>query len=360
MSSPGVGRDRANSERGVDNAQLFRRSLSRIYSALDDSRTLKGTIRDDIKKNLATMSTVFEGLLNEFIKTEERVDELHQELEHRHTEERPSKPLYSEIIQRPIPRHDDAAVLVYPSKGMEAIEPRKLLEKVKQEVNLKDLKVGVKNTRTVRSGVVITCCTSGGASRLKEKLQENFEVKETTKRKPRIMITRAPLDITAEALRSNIRIFNDHMEEELFSANNFKPAFQVGKRADRNLCSWVVEVDPRTRKAIAENGDFLSIGWSSHKVRDFYSFRRCYKCWAYGHLAKQCKAEVVCPNCAATGHDSSQCTVRREEFQCINCLKYNRGCHTQESRVDPYHGARDRHCPFFRYQCQLADAHTQY
>lgn len=227
MSSPGVGRDRTNSERGVDNAQLFRRSLSSIFSALDSSRNLKGTTRDDIRKNLATMSTVFEGLLNEFIRVDERLEELQQGLEHRQTEERPSKPLYSEIIKRPIPRHDEATVLVYPSKGKEAIEPRKLLEKVKQEVNLKELKVGIKNTRTVRSGVVITCCTSGGASRLKEKLQENYEVKETTKRRPRIMITRAPLDITAEALRSNIRIFNDTWKKSCFHLTTLSQHFRL-------------------------------------------------------------------------------------------------------------------------------------
>lgn len=103
MGSPGVGRDRANSERGVDNAQLFRRSLSKVFSALDESRTLKGSIRDDIKKNLTTMSTIFESLLTEYIKATERVEDLQQEMEHRLTEERPSKPLYSDIIKRPIP-----------------------------------------------------------------------------------------------------------------------------------------------------------------------------------------------------------------------------------------------------------------
>lgn len=104
------------------------------------------------------------------------------------------------------------------------------------------------------------------------------------KRKPRIMTTKAPLDITAEAQWSVIRISNDHMEAELFSANSFKPAFQVIKRADQNLCSWVDEVDPRTRKAIAENDDFLSIGWLSHKVWDYYSFCRCYNYWAIGPI----------------------------------------------------------------------------
>lgn len=95
----------------------------------------------------------------------------------------PSKPLYLDIINRPIPRRDDAAVLVSPSKGMEAIEPRMLLQKVKQGVNLKNLKEGANNARTVRSGVVNRCCTSGVAPRLKEKLQENYEIRETTKRK---------------------------------------------------------------------------------------------------------------------------------------------------------------------------------
>lgn len=345
-------RDRANSERGVDDVQMFRRALSRIFTDLDDSSLrLKGSIRDDIKKNLATMSEIFEGLLCEYIKSEDQVEEFQKEIEHRNKEEKTSKPLYSEVNKRRIPKKEDTAVLVYPSKGMEALEPRKLLEKVKKEVDLQDLGVSVKTVRTVRSGVVITCCTSSGALKLQKKLQEqkDYEIRQTTRRRPRIIVTRAPLDISAEALRSNIKIFNEHIKGELFSPANFKPVFQVGKWADRNLCSWGVEVDLRTQRAISESNDFLSIGWSSHKIRDFYNF-----------CAKQCKSDVVCLNCAETGHDSSQCTARREEFKCTNCLKYNEGCHQQSSQVDPSHGAHDWSCPFFRYQFQLADRYTQH
>ena len=45
---------------------------------------------------------------------------------------------------------------------------------------------------------------------------------------------------------------------------------------------------------------------------------QCFKCCAYGHIAKHCRAEARCGHCSGS-HEIRDCTQNKEKAICTNC-----------------------------------------
>ena len=55
----------------------------------------------------------------------------------------------------------------------------------------------------------------------------------------------------------------------------------------------------------------VKIGWTICRVREATKPRSCFKCFEYGHLAKDCKGEdrsKLCKRCGEGGHIAKNCT----------------------------------------------------
>jgi len=70
--------------------------------------------------------------------------------------------------------------------------------------------------------------------------------------------------------------------------------------------------------------------------------RRCFKCWGFYHIAKECKREVACHRCAG-GHISDKC--EKNTKKCVNCAhkiqRFN-------IKIDDEHGALSAECPTYQ------------
>lgn len=124
-------------------------------------------------------------------------------------------------------------------------------------------------------------------------------------RLPRMVIYDVPSTCTPEELGRVIRTQNESVSAEECQVN---PKFKVGKREPGgDSVDWVCEVSLQFRKTVLKAGK-LFIGWSRCRVCDFLSISRCYKCQAFGHIAKYCKAEIdTCGKCGQEGHQFKDC-----------------------------------------------------
>lgn len=91
------------------------------------------------------------------------------------------------------------------------------------------------------------------------------------------------------------------------------------------------------------NKDRVYIGWRTHRVREYINLTRCYRCYGYGHAAKNCRLKSqLCEKCGEEGHVKDKC--REESPTCINC-KRNR-------RKDIKHQVKSPTCPVYIRQVQ--------
>lgn len=350
----------------VDKAEQFRNAIIKVREFLDESRNFSRALKKQSFDELDLASNIFEDLLEELYFQQEQNEKLKDkikslEVNNKTNVVQPVKPTYSQVVARPLPTKADNAVLVYPSDENEKVEPYKLLQQIQKDVNLKEIKVGIRNTKPVKSGILVNCCTQEGAIKLRSTLTtiKNYEVKQPRKLRPRIMISRIPIEDKPDDIVNTLQLFNTHMEEDTFKHPHFHPRFVLSKNNNYNTCTWVIELSARARKEIKENNEFLCLGWQTVKIRDFHSFKRCNSCWAYGHLSKDCRTGPVCPCCAEAWHSERECRRATSEYQCVNCIRYNKTCKNKSNIVNHRHHVKDRHCPFYKHQCEISKLHTE-
>jgi hypothetical protein len=100
----------------------------------------------------------------------------------------------------------------------------------------------------------------------------------------------------------------------------FRVLYRVGRR-DADVVNIVVELDPKIRELLLENGR-VYIDYDSCRIVDFYHISRCYRCQGYGHVQKFCKrsGDSVCSHCGRAGHEHMNCPRREEKPVRVNCL----------------------------------------
>jgi len=135
---------------------------------------------------------------------------------------------------------------------------------------------------------------------------------------------------------------HENVEETLIKQNteiniqeeSIVPRFiYTTKRGTRNL---VVKVDSETRKKLQQIR--VKLGWTTCRVDDYVSVKRCYRCSRFNHNHRECKREEVCPLCTGN-HNLKQCTAAPTEYKCTNCMVYK--------KTPPYD--TNRHSPHFRW-----------
>jgi len=79
-----------------------------------------------------------------------------------------------------------------------------------------------------------------------------------------------------------------------------------------------MEVDEETHKLILKKAKF-NVGRKNCPVFNHINVKRCFKCWGYYHIAKNCAQEETCHKYAGI-HNSHDCTEIKKK--CVNCLKF--------------------------------------
>jgi len=113
----------------------------------------------------------------------------------------------------------------------------------------------------------------------------------------------------------------------------------------RNKEGYIMEVDEETHELILKKAK-LNVGWKKCPVFNHINVKRCFKCWGYCHIAKNCTREETCHKCAGT-HNSRDCTATKKK--CVNCMFKIR---TYNLKISDEHDALSPEYPTFKRALQ--------
>ena len=113
---------------------------------------------------------------------------------------------------------------------------------------------------------------------------------------------------------TNEDLLNEMCEKNLrnagLSEKEFKERVRVVSRMNRkgvNVGNVIIEVSNKMRDILVREGR-VYVKWRACKVREFVNVLRCHKCFAFGHMMRECSVEGrLCERCGENGHLKEKC-----------------------------------------------------
>ncbi|XP_039313145.1 uncharacterized protein LOC120359509 [Solenopsis invicta] len=249
---------------------------------------------------------------------------------------------YSEAVKE---KKKENVIIVKPKLQQESEDTKKV---IKEKVDIKNMAMGVTKLKKGSKGVVIMGCESGEeVKKLKEtvqaKLGENYKVLESSRSKPKVKIVN--INLEEMNLDDNELINTIKKQNRIDTVNMRIVKRMVNNQRRGNEGSVIMEIDEETHELILKKSK-LNIGWKKCPIFNHISVKRCFKCWGYFHIAKNCTREETCCKCAGN-HSSRVCTAT--ESKCVNCMFKNR---TYNLKINDEHEAISRECPTFKRALQ--------
>lgn len=257
---------------------------------------------------------------------------------------------YSEAVKD---KKKESILIIKPKMEQESEATKQV---IKEKIDVTKLAVGITKLRKGGKGSVILGCESEGeVKKLKEticeKMGEDFEIMETRKIKPKIKV----INVGEEEMKLNDRNLIDTItkqnkvddKEEGFYLRVVKRIIKEGKKGNTRVRggnneegSLILEADEVTHDLMLKK-EKINIGWRKCRVFNHYSVRRCFKCWGYYHIAKNCTRQDTCHKCAGN-HKASECIATKK--RCVNCMFKIR---TYNLKISDEHDALSVECPTF-------------
>ncbi|XP_023212920.1 uncharacterized protein LOC111615717 [Centruroides sculpturatus] len=245
----------------------------------------------------------------------------------------------------------DKVILV---KGMNDEDSEEVKRKFLISVNPVKDGIRFQGVRKIRSGGIAVVVASNVD---KERLLNHalvkkaaLEVTSPVKKKPRMIMFDAPRKLDEDALVRQLYVLNnDLIYGDLgITLDEFKESFKLlyktGRKRDL-LVNWVMEVSPELRIRLLRLNR-LYVEYRSCRVKDYLEVSRCFKCQAFGHVAKTCRQDnVTCYKCGEVGHRSADCKLEKPKLLCIPCRNFGKrsdhisrenGCYAYQISVGRY------------------------
>ena len=271
-----------------------------------------------------------------------------------------NKPSYAEIVKKPLNQNpiQNKHVIYVQSKDNDITVPQ-LKEKIKSKIDPKRCKIGIKNMRFVKRGLIIECNDNNECEKLKNEINNNLkdcDAKIPEKRLPRMVIYGISKDMNAEEIINSIIEQNKQIKDEIKDENDLKFKFFMKTKSD-NYQNAIIEVKPYIRKIMLLKYK-LFVGFNCCKTNDFVRILQCFNCYGYGHLTRECTNEKVCSNCSES-HDYREC--HSNHYKCLNCNKYNSKVKDPKHKVDINHSSMDHvKCSTYHYIKKTIVERTNY
>ncbi|KAG8239025.1 hypothetical protein J437_LFUL018662 [Ladona fulva] len=320
-------------------AEYFEMQIKK--SVQDYKDDLKNEIMEDIRMEFVCMK---EDLLDA-IKIED---------------EEKSRPTYAQIIKGIQEETENKQeILILPKKGTPIEDSNKVKEVIMKAVNPSNESLKISGfRRSGKKGVIIETKTTEDKNKIltgqiKDKLEkEGLEVTPPRKVKPKVIIFSINREDNNEEFITSLYRQNmqgTNITEEEFT-NSCQYKFTTGRR-DSKYINKVFEVTPEVRQVLL-NKDKVYVGWVSHYIKDYIGVSRCYRCQAFGHIAKVCREkDNICSHCAQKGHMEKDCPNQEKDSRCANCHRFGKECR---------HLTYSKDCPAYLYALERYIYKTDY
>lgn len=243
-------------------------------------------------------------------------------------------------------KHNCPGIIVKPMVPQDAT---RTMKEIGQKVNPVALKVGIKNMKSARNGVVVLkCSTKRESETLAEAFRGNlgnsYSVELSKMRKPRVKIPGYNQEMTASEI-----------EESIKSQNQFRGDIKVvhirKKRSGRNTVFCECSPDSFADLMLMKR---VFIGWERYPVYEDLDIPRCFHCQGYYHKKDACASTVVCIKCGGE-HETRECSSQIK--CCKNCIVANT---RYKKNYDTNHEAMDVSCPVYKYHLQVLQSKIDY
>ncbi|KAJ8674698.1 hypothetical protein QAD02_010484 [Eretmocerus hayati] len=156
-------------------------------------------------------------------------------------------------------------------------------------------KLRVKSVRTTRDGLAVDVASQAGLDKIAS--SNNLTDKCLTAsiaelRKPKVIVYDVDKDISNMDSVDMLYEQNEELSPGMQKndlANGVTVRFKGRPGQNKETVNWVIGVAPAIRNVLITAGR-VYLGYSSCRVNDHISVPTCYKCQAYGHVSKHCKA----------------------------------------------------------------------
>lgn len=184
----------------------------------------------------------------------------------------------------------------------EKIDVDQINEVVKKSVRHGKMGINVKRVIKTARGLMIETDGQKQLEKLKSCAQladKGLVFDEPKKRQPRLMI----YDVESPENHEDLveEIYDQNISDKGIDLSTFQNEFQLvhtykKKNLGDSRVTVVAECTARVRNLVRAR-DRLYIRWQSCRVKDYNPLVRCYKCQAFGHVAKYCRGKSMCPHC---------------------------------------------------------------
>ena len=246
---------------------------------------------------------------------------------------------YSDVLSK----KSNEVLLVKPKRVQECIVTKKQIE---EKIDPGKIKAGISGMKFLRDGAVAINCEKkedlcSVSDSIQKQFGEDYEIKIPEKKCPKIKVINVEEkllndknDFIEKIIMQN-SITTTESERNISVITHFK-----GKKGKQSV---ILEVDANTY-SLLQKREKLSIGWRSYTYFDHINIVQCFKCFKFGHMAKDCKSkETVCPKCTGN-HKIDMC--QSQQTICINC-KYAVEV-LKVPNVDYNHFAYDKNCEAYK------------
>lgn len=250
---------------------------------------------------------------------------------------------YSDIVKK----KKENIIIIKPKIQQESETTKKI---IKEKVDIKNMPMGITKVQKGKEGTVILGCETGEEMDkvkdvMQSKLGENYNVTEPLQKKPKIKI----ININEEEMElGDDELIDTIKRQNSMDGSRINVVKKISKRKNMDDSqskskggSIIIEVDKVTHDLMLKK-EKLNIGWRKCPVFNHVSIKRCFKCWGFYHIAKNCIRDETCHKCAGK-HKESEC--REKENKCVNCMfkikSYN-------LKIKDEHDALDPECPTYK------------
>lgn len=215
-----------------------------------------------------------------------------------------------------------------------------ILSRIKKDPALRDAGECVKKVRRTNAGDLLIVLNKESSARALE-LRSQFEGALGESATVQSKVQEADLEIrdleedaTKEEISAALQraLGSDYSATER-SLRSLRKAFGGTQTAVIRL------VVPAARKLLGTGT--IRVGWCSCRIREVVRPLKCFRCWKFGHLSRNCKSSVDrardCIKCGNAGHKVAECT---ESAKCVICAEVGDGAPTD-------HIAGSSRCPAY-------------